>query len=163
MINAPEGDGGFVSSGPQLHIVPATPVSGGGAASQAVPFQSTLETLHQGKFIDIITAISGTLLFLSFLRFTSVQVLLKTDHSNKRQHPNGTNNKFNRPTSPRMIKLHSFSLTATLLIGGCPLLVPKSILMVQIPTFFFRASPLVRVASLTLLPRIVPTFGIPLL
>ncbi|KAF8839531.1 hypothetical protein BDN67DRAFT_905442 [Paxillus ammoniavirescens] len=49
MINAPEGDGGFVSSGPQLHIVPATPVSGGGAASQAVPFQSTLETLHQGK------------------------------------------------------------------------------------------------------------------
>ncbi|KAF9223312.1 hypothetical protein BS17DRAFT_133720 [Gyrodon lividus] len=49
MINAPEGDGGFVSSGPQLHIVPATPVSGGGAASQAVPFQSTLETLHQGS------------------------------------------------------------------------------------------------------------------
>ena len=49
MINAPDGDGGFVSSGPQLHIVPATPVSGGGAASQAVPFQSTLETLHQGK------------------------------------------------------------------------------------------------------------------
>lgn len=49
MINAPDGDGGFVSSGPQLHIVPATPVSGGGAASQAVPFQSTLETLHQGE------------------------------------------------------------------------------------------------------------------
>ncbi|KAH7915597.1 hypothetical protein BJ138DRAFT_17571 [Hygrophoropsis aurantiaca] len=48
LINAPEGDGGF-SSGPQLHIVPATPVSGGGAASQAVPFQSTLETLHQGS------------------------------------------------------------------------------------------------------------------
>ena len=74
MINAPEGDGGFVSSGPQLHIVPATPVSGGGAASQAVPFQSTLETLHQGKFIDITTFISGTLFlpFLSFLRFTSI-------------------------------------------------------------------------------------------
>lgn len=49
LINAPEGDGGFMSSGPQLHIVPATPVSGGGGASQAVPFQSTLETLHQGK------------------------------------------------------------------------------------------------------------------
>lgn len=59
MINAPDGDGGFVSSGPQLHIVPATPVSGGGAASQAVPFQSTLETLHQGEFIDFITFISG--------------------------------------------------------------------------------------------------------
>jgi hypothetical protein len=49
MINAPDGDGGFTSSGPQLHVVPATPVSGGGAASQAVPFQSTLKTLHQGK------------------------------------------------------------------------------------------------------------------
>ncbi|KAL4062872.1 hypothetical protein V8B97DRAFT_1947834 [Scleroderma yunnanense] len=47
-INAPEGDGGFMS-GPQLHIVPATPVSGGGAASQSAPFQSTLETLHQGS------------------------------------------------------------------------------------------------------------------
>ncbi|KAJ7240790.1 krueppel-like factor 16 [Mycena rebaudengoi] len=45
-INAPEGDGGVV--GPRLHIVPATPVSGGGAASTAVPFQSTLDTLHQG-------------------------------------------------------------------------------------------------------------------
>ena len=74
MINAPDGDGGFVSSGPQLHIVPATPVSGGGAASQAVPFQSTLETLHQGKSIDIIMFISGTLFlpFLSLLRFTAV-------------------------------------------------------------------------------------------
>ncbi|KAG1761514.1 hypothetical protein EDD22DRAFT_634833 [Suillus occidentalis] len=49
MINAPDGDGGFTSSGPQLHIVPATPISGGGAASQAVPFQSTLKTLHQGS------------------------------------------------------------------------------------------------------------------
>lgn len=38
-----------MTSGPQLHIVPATPVSGGGAASQSVPFQSTLETLHQGS------------------------------------------------------------------------------------------------------------------
>ncbi|KAJ7168574.1 hypothetical protein C8R46DRAFT_950112, partial [Mycena filopes] len=45
-INAPEGDG----VGPRLHIVPATPVSGGGSASTgAVPgFQSGLETLHQG-------------------------------------------------------------------------------------------------------------------
>ncbi|EIW83667.1 hypothetical protein CONPUDRAFT_51316, partial [Coniophora puteana RWD-64-598 SS2] len=31
VINAPDGDGGFMSTGPQLHIVPATPVSGGGA------------------------------------------------------------------------------------------------------------------------------------
>jgi hypothetical protein len=44
-INAPEGDG----LGPRLHIVPATPVSGGGAASTAVPFQTSLETLHQGE------------------------------------------------------------------------------------------------------------------
>ncbi|KAJ7707325.1 hypothetical protein B0H17DRAFT_917614 [Mycena rosella] len=43
-INAPEGDGGVV--GPRLHIVPATPVSGGGAASTAVPFQTSLETLQ---------------------------------------------------------------------------------------------------------------------
>ncbi|KAJ7811091.1 hypothetical protein B0H14DRAFT_3880260 [Mycena olivaceomarginata] len=43
-INAPEGDG--LGAGPRLHIVPATPVSGGGAAGGAgVPgFQ---ETLHQ--------------------------------------------------------------------------------------------------------------------
>ena len=37
-INAPAGDGG-VTSGPQLHIVPATPISGGGAA-QTQPFQT---------------------------------------------------------------------------------------------------------------------------
>ncbi|KAJ7755467.1 hypothetical protein B0H16DRAFT_1458551 [Mycena metata] len=45
-INAPEGDG----VGPRLHIVPATPVSGGGAGSAGAgpSFQSGLETLHQG-------------------------------------------------------------------------------------------------------------------
>ncbi|KAK7033471.1 hypothetical protein R3P38DRAFT_3504487 [Favolaschia claudopus] len=43
IINAPEGDG----LGPRLHIVPATPVSGGGAASAAVPFQTSLETLRE--------------------------------------------------------------------------------------------------------------------
>ncbi|KAJ6507784.1 krueppel-like factor 16 [Mycena vitilis] len=47
-INAPEGDG----LGPRLHIVPATPVSGGGAASTAVPFQTSLETLHQGASLN---------------------------------------------------------------------------------------------------------------
>jgi hypothetical protein len=51
-INAPSGDGGMVSTGPQLHIVPATPVSGGGAASQSVPFQTTLGTLHQGHSLS---------------------------------------------------------------------------------------------------------------
>lgn len=49
VINAPDGDGGLMGQGPQLHIVPATPVSGGGGTSQAVPFQTSLETLHQGK------------------------------------------------------------------------------------------------------------------
>jgi len=49
-INAPSGDGGLMA-GPQLHIVPATPVSGGGAQTQPVPFQSRLETLRQGKFL----------------------------------------------------------------------------------------------------------------
>ena len=48
-INAPDGDGGLMGTGPHLNIVPATPVSGGGGASQPVPFQNTLETLHQGK------------------------------------------------------------------------------------------------------------------
>ncbi|KAJ7024792.1 hypothetical protein C8F04DRAFT_152382, partial [Mycena alexandri] len=46
-INAPEGDG----VGPRLHIVPATPVSGGGAGGTGAGpsgFQSGLETLHQG-------------------------------------------------------------------------------------------------------------------
>lgn len=35
-INAPEGDG--MPAGPQLHIVPATPISGGGGVAQNVPF-----------------------------------------------------------------------------------------------------------------------------
>jgi hypothetical protein len=35
LINAPQGDGG-VMNGPQLHIVPATPVSGG--VPTTVPF-----------------------------------------------------------------------------------------------------------------------------
>ncbi|KAI0058748.1 hypothetical protein BV25DRAFT_1774109, partial [Artomyces pyxidatus] len=38
IINAPEGDG----VGPRLHIVPATPVSGGGDASQSVAYQNPL-------------------------------------------------------------------------------------------------------------------------
>lgn len=37
IINAPDGDG-VMHSGPQLHIVPATPVSGGGETVQNVPF-----------------------------------------------------------------------------------------------------------------------------
>ncbi|KIM84929.1 hypothetical protein PILCRDRAFT_66942 [Piloderma croceum F 1598] len=48
VINAPDGDGGLMGEGPQLHIVPATPVSGGGGASQPAPFQTSLDTLHQG-------------------------------------------------------------------------------------------------------------------
>lgn len=35
-INAPEGDG--MPTGPQLHIVPATPIGGGGGVAQNVPF-----------------------------------------------------------------------------------------------------------------------------
>lgn len=52
-INAPAGDGGVIGSGPQLHIVPATPVSGGGGSSQTVPFQQTLEELRQSKSRDL--------------------------------------------------------------------------------------------------------------
>lgn len=48
-INAPDGDGDTgAGAGPSLHIVPATPVSGGGAGAQGVPFQQTLHTLNQG-------------------------------------------------------------------------------------------------------------------
>jgi hypothetical protein len=43
VIHAPEGDG----RGPQLHIVPATPVGGGGEASQATGFRNTIS---QGPF-----------------------------------------------------------------------------------------------------------------
>lgn len=46
-INAPDGDGGL--GGPQFNIVPATPVSGGASVANPVPFQPTLEALHQGK------------------------------------------------------------------------------------------------------------------
>lgn len=52
-INVPKGEGGLMPSGPQLHIVPATPVSGGGAASQSVPFSKTLQTLHQGNHLPV--------------------------------------------------------------------------------------------------------------
>lgn len=46
LINAPDGDGGLM--GPSLHIVPATPVTGAGGASQAAAYQNNLETLQQG-------------------------------------------------------------------------------------------------------------------
>lgn len=51
-INAPDGDGGLM--GPKFNIVPATPVSGGGATHQAVPFQTTLETLPQGESMFLV-------------------------------------------------------------------------------------------------------------
>ncbi|KAK2459884.1 hypothetical protein APHAL10511_008084 [Amanita phalloides] len=45
-INAPDGDGLCDGSGPSLNIVPATPISGGGLASDnSVPFQTRLENL----------------------------------------------------------------------------------------------------------------------
>jgi hypothetical protein len=48
IINAPHGDDDMMD-GPQLRIVPATPVSGGGAGRASVPFQTTLSTLSQGN------------------------------------------------------------------------------------------------------------------
>lgn len=47
-INAPDGDGDI--GGPHFNIVPATPVGGGSSVANQVPFQSSLETLHQGGF-----------------------------------------------------------------------------------------------------------------
>ncbi|KAI0636004.1 hypothetical protein C8Q77DRAFT_608028 [Trametes polyzona] len=48
IINAPDGDGGLIGSGPTLQIVPATPVSGGGGAAQAAPFRDPLANLQSG-------------------------------------------------------------------------------------------------------------------
>ncbi|PPQ64207.1 hypothetical protein CVT24_008625 [Panaeolus cyanescens] len=52
-INAPDGTDddmmGGGPGGPSLHIVPATPVSGGAAGRANVPFQQTLATLNQGS------------------------------------------------------------------------------------------------------------------
>ena len=50
IINAPQGNDDMVD-GPQLCIVPATPVSGGGADSARVPFQP-ISTHSQGKSLD---------------------------------------------------------------------------------------------------------------
>ncbi|KAF8634362.1 hypothetical protein AX17_004212 [Amanita inopinata Kibby_2008] len=48
-INVPEGDGDGMGNGPSLNIVPATPISGGGLASDnPVPFQTRLENLQSG-------------------------------------------------------------------------------------------------------------------
>ncbi|KAI8969489.1 hypothetical protein BD414DRAFT_428472 [Trametes punicea] len=49
IINAPDGDGGLIGSGPTLQIVPATPVSGGGVTPQAAPFRDTLGNMQHGK------------------------------------------------------------------------------------------------------------------
>ncbi|KAI0359789.1 hypothetical protein OH77DRAFT_867705 [Trametes cingulata] len=48
IINAPDGDGGLMGSGPTLQIVPATPVSGGGVTAQTAPFRDTLADMQSG-------------------------------------------------------------------------------------------------------------------
>ena len=53
IINAPHGDDDMMD-GPQLCIVPATPVSGGGAGRAGVPFQTTLSTLSQGESLNFL-------------------------------------------------------------------------------------------------------------
>lgn len=68
-INAPEGDG--MLNGPQLHIVPATPVSGGGGVAQSVPF------LQQGQYLHL------GLCCIVFWHYTSSSTLC----SNKRDPP----------------------------------------------------------------------------
>jgi hypothetical protein len=63
-INAPHGDDDMMD-GPQLCIVPATPVSGGGAGRASVPFQTTLSTLSQGESLNSLlrSALIGVLRF----------------------------------------------------------------------------------------------------
>ncbi|KAF8805438.1 hypothetical protein BYT27DRAFT_7258555 [Phlegmacium glaucopus] len=48
IINAPHGDDDMMN-GPQLHIVPATPISGGDTGRPTDLFQATLDTLNQGS------------------------------------------------------------------------------------------------------------------
>ncbi|RXW19608.1 hypothetical protein EST38_g6245 [Candolleomyces aberdarensis] len=45
-INAPEGDD--MDGGPQLHIVPATPIGMVGGSAAGAPFQNPMDTLNQG-------------------------------------------------------------------------------------------------------------------
>ncbi|KAH9945121.1 uncharacterized protein BXZ73DRAFT_38313 [Epithele typhae] len=61
-INAPDGDGGLIGSGPTLQIVPATPVSGGGVTARNVPFRDTLGTLQQGMLQRAVLACSPSLI-----------------------------------------------------------------------------------------------------
>lgn len=130
VINAPDGDGGLMGAGPQLHIVPATPVSGGGGTSQPVPFQSTLETLHQGKwafdfhFIDIYILLS---LFCCYWQARQMRTSSNsssptgtTDHNNK----SNTFNRKSRSPCSTPVK-HSFPTTSPdtatkVTRGGCP-------------------------------------------
>lgn len=66
-IIAPEGDG--MPAGPQLHIVPATPISGGGGVTQTVPF------LQQGPYQSLFL-LGPSLFCVLFSCF--VPVLLRT-------------------------------------------------------------------------------------
>jgi hypothetical protein len=49
IINAPAGDGGARLAGPQLHIEPATPITGGAGATTPTPFRQQLHSLRQGR------------------------------------------------------------------------------------------------------------------
>jgi hypothetical protein len=66
--------------GPQLCIVPATPVSGGGAGRASVPFQTTLSTLSQGESLNFLlrSALIGVLQVLnqSTKRLNSISEIL---------------------------------------------------------------------------------------
>jgi hypothetical protein len=54
-INAPAGNSNGLLAGPQLNVVPATPVSGGGDANPAgVPFQTTLGNLQQSESLSML-------------------------------------------------------------------------------------------------------------
>ena len=53
IINAPHGDDDMMD-GPQLCIVPATPVSGSGPGRASVPFQTTSSALSQGESLNLL-------------------------------------------------------------------------------------------------------------
>ena len=85
IINAPHGDDDMMN-GPQLHIVPATPVSGGGVGRSNGPFQTTLATLSQGMLSYVIGVDRKLDFFLFYLELSSSNDQQQQAQSSQQQH-----------------------------------------------------------------------------
>ena len=93
IINAPQGNDDMVD-GPQLSIVPATPVSGGGADSARVPFQP-MSTHSQGKSLDFF---SDRRLLMHFFRSWIKRPTVSERFSPIQVHQNNAVASSSRPT-----------------------------------------------------------------